>query len=77
MTIKEHGMGWIIEPDTSDQRQALEKIVEGLRELATTSKATYGGDCASCQCRDFHMSDCAINNTPALPAGPCDCGLKV
>lgn len=31
MVIKEHGMGWIIEPVTSDQRQALEMIIEGLR----------------------------------------------
>ena len=33
MIIKKLGFGWIIEPVTSDQRQALEKIVEGLRDL--------------------------------------------
>lgn len=21
-----------------------------------------------------HASDCAVNNEPAMPAGPCDCG---
>lgn len=21
-----------------------------------------------------HRSDCAVNNEPAMPAGPCDCG---
>lgn len=26
--------------------------------------------------RDYHMSDCATNNAPALPIGPCDCGLE-
>jgi len=31
MIIKEYGMGWIIEPVTSDEGQALEKIIEGLR----------------------------------------------
>ena len=24
-----------------------------------------------------HKSDCAVNNMPALPAGPCDCGYLV
>lgn len=23
-----------------------------------------------------HMSDCAVNNDPALPVGPCDCGAE-
>lgn len=23
-----------------------------------------------------HASDCAVHNEPALPAGPCDCGLS-
>lgn len=22
-----------------------------------------------------HASDCALHNEPAMPAGPCDCGL--
>ena len=21
-----------------------------------------------------HLSDCAVHNEPAMPAGPCDCG---
>lgn len=25
--------------------------------------------------RNFHDSDCAVHNGPALPVGPCDCGL--
>lgn len=25
--------------------------------------------------RDYHMSDCATNNAPALPVGECNCGL--
>jgi len=25
--------------------------------------------------RSHHMSDCAVHNEPAMPAGPCDCGL--
>ena len=33
MIVKENGMGWIIEPVTSDQAKALEKIIEGLCEL--------------------------------------------
>lgn len=41
MIIKEHGLGWIIEPVTSDQRQALEKIIEGLRDLLCVT--TEGG----------------------------------
>ena len=24
-----------------------------------------------------HASDCATNNMPAIPAGPCDCGYLV
>jgi hypothetical protein len=24
-----------------------------------------------------HASDCAMNNAPALPIGPCDCGLQL
>lgn len=24
----------------------------------------------------IHASDCATNNAPALPVGPCDCGLQ-
>ena len=23
----------------------------------------------------IHYSDCAVNNGPAYPAGPCDCGM--
>lgn len=23
-----------------------------------------------------HDSDCAVNNEPAFPAGPCDCGAE-
>lgn len=25
----------------------------------------------------IHASDCAVNNMPALPQGPCDCGLEL
>ena len=25
----------------------------------------------------IHASDCAVNNAPALPVGPCDCGLEL
>ena len=24
----------------------------------------------------IHASDCAVNNAPALPVGPCDCGVN-
>ena len=24
----------------------------------------------------IHLSDCSLNNAPALPVGPCDCGLE-
>lgn len=24
----------------------------------------------------FHASDCAVHNAPALPVGPCDCGIE-
>lgn len=24
---------------------------------------------------EVHWSDCAVNNGPAYPAGPCDCGM--
>lgn len=26
--------------------------------------------------RNYHLSDCSVYNQPALPNGPCDCGLK-
>jgi len=25
---------------------------------------------------DVHSSDCAVHNAPALPVGPCDCGVE-
>jgi len=46
MIIKEHGMGWIIEPVTSDQRQALEKVIEGLRLLCPNESTVGGSDLA-------------------------------
>jgi len=33
--------------------------------------------CGMCEKRRFHLSSCAVFNEPAMPAGPCDCGLKV
>jgi len=42
MIIKDHGMGWIIEPTTSDEAQALGKLVEGLRFI-TQSRPVVGG----------------------------------
>lgn len=27
------------------------------------------------EARGLHASDCALHNAPALPVGPCDCGL--
>lgn len=33
--------------------------------------------CGDCESRRFHLSSCAVHNGPALPVGPCDCGLKV
>jgi len=26
--------------------------------------------------REFHMSDCAVHNEPAMRMGPCNCGAK-
>ena len=52
MIIKKLGFGWIIEPVTSDQRQALEKIVEGLRDLLCVP--TEGG---SSPASHLHPSD--------------------
>ncbi len=26
--------------------------------------------------KGFHLSDCAVYNEPAYPAGPCDCGCS-
>lgn len=33
--------------------------------------------CMCVACRDgvVHASDCAVHNEPAMPAGPCDCGV--
>jgi hypothetical protein len=48
MIVKEHGMGWIIEPVTSDQRQALELVVEGLRKMGGPNRATSAQATDSC-----------------------------
>ncbi|MFZ2287590.1 MAG: hypothetical protein WAV93_11445 [Bacteroidales bacterium] len=36
------------------------------------------GHCMCHACKDgvIHLSDCSVHNAPALPVGPCDCGIK-
>lgn len=31
--------------------------------------------CDACKSGVIHKSDCALHNEPALPKGPCDCGM--
>jgi hypothetical protein len=31
--------------------------------------------CSACKDGKLHLSDCAVHNEPAYPAGPCDCGV--
>ena len=31
--------------------------------------------CSACKDGKLHLSDCAVHNDPAYPAGPCDCGV--
>lgn len=31
--------------------------------------------CAACHGQIAHASDCAVHNAPALPVGPCNCGV--
>lgn len=44
---------------------------------APTPAAQNADHCRCPACRDgvVHASDCAVHNAPALPVGPCDCGV--
>lgn len=48
----------------------------GLPEVALPAlmQAKELTGCMGGECK--HASDCAVHNEPALPAGPCDCGLE-
>ncbi len=38
-----------------------------------------GCECPKCRELGFglgHKSDCAVHNEPAMPQGPCDCGME-
>lgn len=48
------------------------------REALTTIRAEMEPTCGCGHCDTVtHASDCAVHGSPALPAGPCDCGADV
>lgn len=59
--------------------ELVQSLFGALREKNAELPAEQAnGRCVCPACKDgtIHASDCAVHNAPALPVGPCDCGLQ-
>ncbi len=57
--------------ECNDMPGVLESLESAIKQFIPNRD--HGCDCSSCRVR--HASDCAVHNMPAMPNGPCDCGI--
>lgn len=55
--------------------RALQKARTEILRLREEVAFLKGCQCLACKDGVKHWSDCAVHNEPAIPSGPCDCGV--
>lgn len=57
---------------TATRRQLIRTLLNSIAGADMSAEIIYGTDFKAKAVE--HYSSCAVNNAPALPVGPCDCG---
>ncbi len=58
-----------------DLQRVLAEFGFAMKVYEVPKPATAHCTCPACDDNTIHASDCALHNAPALPVGPCDCGV--